>query len=55
MSTREHQHPLEEPRKSAMASISGYLNAICHQPDRLEVHTNTALRLPASAGARLCR
>jgi hypothetical protein len=32
MSTREHPHPLEQPRKSAMASISGYLNVICHQP-----------------------
>ncbi|MEV5922423.1 hypothetical protein AB0N42_32760 [Streptomyces pseudogriseolus] len=45
MSTREHPHPLEQPRKSAMASISGYLNAICHQPDHLEIHTNTACRI----------
>ncbi|MEV8248408.1 hypothetical protein AB0R01_32240 [Streptomyces rochei] len=45
MSTREHPHSLEQPRKSAMASISGYLNAICHQPDHLEIHTNTASRI----------
>ncbi|MEV5342868.1 hypothetical protein AB0K93_30985 [Streptomyces sp. NPDC052676] len=45
MSTREHPHPLEQPRKSAMASISGYLNVICHQPGHLEIHTNTACRV----------
>ncbi|WP_050506800.1 hypothetical protein [Streptomyces rimosus] len=45
MSNREHPHPLEQPRKSAMASISGYLNGICHQPGHLEIHTNTACRV----------
>jgi hypothetical protein len=45
MSTREHPHPLEQPRKAAMAGVSGYLNSICHWPDRLEVHTNTACRI----------
>lgn len=45
MSNREHPHPLEQPRKSAMASISGYLNAICHQPSHLEIYTNTASRV----------
>ncbi|MFE2736241.1 hypothetical protein [Streptomyces sp. NPDC059349] len=45
MSTREHLHPLEQPRKSAMASISGYLNVIWHQPGHLEIHTNTAYRV----------
>ncbi len=45
MSNHQHPHPLEQPRKSAMASVSGYLNAICHQPDRLEIHTNTACRV----------
>lgn len=28
-----------------MASISGYLNVICHQPRHLEIHTNTAYRI----------
>ncbi|MFE7394900.1 hypothetical protein [Streptomyces sp. NPDC057582] len=45
MSTPEHPHPLEQPRNSAMASISGYLNVICHQPSHLEIHTNTAYRV----------
>ncbi|MGW0607767.1 hypothetical protein [Streptomyces sp. NPDC002640] len=45
MSNREHPHPLEQPGRSAMASISGYLNAICHQPGHLEIHTNTACRV----------
>ncbi|KOU19138.1 hypothetical protein ADK52_29285 [Streptomyces sp. WM6372] len=45
MSTREHPHPLEQPRRSAMASISGYLNVVCHQPGHLEMHTNTACRV----------
>lgn len=45
MSNREHPHPLEQPRKGAMASISGYLNAICLQPGHLEIHTNTACRV----------
>lgn len=45
MSNREHPHPLEQPRKGAMASISGYLNVICHQPGHLEIHTNTASRV----------
>ncbi|MEU9158104.1 hypothetical protein AB0D59_48165 [Streptomyces sp. NPDC048417] len=45
MSNREYPHPLEQPQKSAMASISGYLNAICHQPGHLEIHTNTAYRV----------
>ncbi|MFE2943454.1 hypothetical protein ACFXKG_31035 [Streptomyces sp. NPDC059255] len=45
MSNREHPHPLEQPRKSAMASISGYLNSIFHQPGHLEIHTNTACRV----------
>ncbi|WUW24232.1 hypothetical protein OG521_27100 [Streptomyces sp. NBC_01463] len=45
MSSREYPHPLEQPRKSAMASISGYLNCICHRPGHLEIHTNTACRI----------
>ncbi|MGW9454321.1 hypothetical protein [Streptomyces sp. NPDC055632] len=45
MSTREHPHPLEQPRKTAMASINGYLNVICHQESHLEIHTNTAFRI----------
>ncbi|MEW2516400.1 hypothetical protein [Streptomyces sp. NPDC046870] len=45
MSNREHKHALEEPRKSAMAGLSDYLNAICHQPHHLEIHTNTASRV----------
>ncbi|CAL9675944.1 hypothetical protein SUDANB105_07884 [Streptomyces sp. enrichment culture] len=45
MTTREHPHPLEQPRKSAMASISGYLNVICHQENHLEIHTNMAFRI----------
>lgn len=45
MSAQEHPHPLEQPRRAAMASISGYLNSICHWPDRLEIHTNTACRV----------
>ncbi|MFF2101153.1 hypothetical protein [Streptomyces sp. NPDC058202] len=45
MSRRDRPHPLEEPRKSAMASISGYLNVICHRPRHLEIHTNTAYRV----------
>ncbi|MER5996089.1 hypothetical protein [Streptomyces viridosporus] len=45
MSNRRHPHRLEQPGKTAMASISGYLNSICHQPDHLEIHTNTACRV----------
>ncbi|MFI5998558.1 hypothetical protein ACIBAC_42820 [Streptomyces sp. NPDC051362] len=45
MSNREHPHPLDHPRKNPMASISGYLNAIVHQPGHLEIHTNTAYRI----------
>ncbi|WP_415940367.1 hypothetical protein [Streptomyces sp. 039-1] len=45
MSRQDRPHPLEQPRKCAMASISGYLNAICRQPRHLEIHTNTAYRI----------
>jgi hypothetical protein len=45
MSSREHPHALEQPGRTAMASISGYLNSICHRPGHLEIHTNTACRI----------
>ncbi|MEU3620330.1 hypothetical protein ABZ725_49935 [Streptomyces sp. NPDC006872] len=45
MSTRNRPHPLEQPEKSAMAGISGYLNSICHRPGYLEIHTNSACRV----------
>ncbi|MFG2440724.1 hypothetical protein [Streptomyces sp. NPDC048508] len=37
MSLRDRPHPLAQPRKSAMASISGYLNVICRQPRHLDL------------------
>ncbi|GAA1203601.1 hypothetical protein [Streptomyces rhizosphaericus] len=45
MTNRKHPHPLEQPGKTAMADISGYLNSICHRPGHLEIYTNTACRI----------
>ncbi|MFJ6785295.1 hypothetical protein [Streptomyces yangpuensis] len=45
MSTSDTPHALEHPKKTCIASASGYFNAIMSRPEVLEILTNTACRI----------